>query len=170
MYAADEEHARRPRITPQRDGASFDLSAAVAYSVRHLAQRRRSEERRQVEWNAQLRLHLRHEAHGQQRLTTEGEEVIVQADVQKDSFLAAFDAATGRERWRTARADVPTFSTPTVLAEAGRTIVREAFQGCEPADKRQADREVRYHRDRYRMNKRTPTEVATTFGTLVAAR
>jgi len=49
--------------------------------------------------------------------------VIVQADVQKDSFLAAFDAATGRERWRTARADVPTFSTPTVHAEAGRTQV-----------------------------------------------
>ena len=49
--------------------------------------------------------------------------VIVQADVQKDSFLAAFDAATGREMWRTARADVPTFSTPTVHAESGRTQV-----------------------------------------------
>ena len=49
--------------------------------------------------------------------------LIVQADVQKDSFLAAFDAATGRELWRTPRADVPTFSTPTVHAEAGSAQV-----------------------------------------------
>lgn len=40
--------------------------------------------------------------------------VIVLADVQKDSFLAAFDVATGRELWRTKRGDVPTFGTPTV--------------------------------------------------------
>ena len=49
--------------------------------------------------------------------------VIVQVDVQKDSFLAAFDAVTGRERWRTLRADVPTFSTPTVHVEEGRAQV-----------------------------------------------
>jgi outer membrane protein assembly factor BamB len=41
--------------------------------------------------------------------------VIVLADVQKDSFLAAFDAATGKELWRTTRADVPTFGTPAVV-------------------------------------------------------
>lgn len=40
--------------------------------------------------------------------------VIVQADVQKDSFLAAFDVKTGKELWRTKREDVPTFSTPAV--------------------------------------------------------
>lgn len=40
--------------------------------------------------------------------------VIVQADVQRDSFLAAFDARTGQQLWRTPRADVPTWSTPTV--------------------------------------------------------
>jgi outer membrane protein assembly factor BamB len=45
--------------------------------------------------------------------------VIVQADVQKGSFLAAFDAATGRELWRTPRADVPTWSTPTVVTGGG---------------------------------------------------
>jgi hypothetical protein len=50
------------------------------------------------------------------------------------------------------------------LNEAGRAVLREAFQAREPADKRQADPEVRYHRDRYRINKRTPCEVATTFG------
>ena len=32
--------------------------------------------------------------------------VIVQCDVQKDSFVAAFDAATGKELWRTAREEV----------------------------------------------------------------
>jgi outer membrane protein assembly factor BamB len=41
--------------------------------------------------------------------------VIVQADVQKNSFLGAFDAATGKELWRTARSDVPTFGTPAVM-------------------------------------------------------
>ena len=41
--------------------------------------------------------------------------VIVQADVQKNSFLAAFDVATGKELWRTPRNDVPTFGTPAVM-------------------------------------------------------
>jgi outer membrane protein assembly factor BamB len=40
--------------------------------------------------------------------------VVVQADVQKGSFLAAFDARDGRELWRTPRSDVPTWGTPTV--------------------------------------------------------
>ncbi len=40
--------------------------------------------------------------------------VIVQCDVQKDGFVAAFDLETGKERWRTSRDDVPTWSTPTV--------------------------------------------------------
>jgi outer membrane protein assembly factor BamB len=46
---------------------------------------------------------------------------VIQADVQKGSFLAAFDAATGRELWRTTRDDVPTWSTPTVHVVNGRT-------------------------------------------------
>jgi outer membrane protein assembly factor BamB len=45
--------------------------------------------------------------------------VVVQADVQKDSFLAAFHADTGKELWRTPRADVPTFGSPAVLPHAG---------------------------------------------------
>jgi outer membrane protein assembly factor BamB len=49
--------------------------------------------------------------------------VIVQADVQKDSFLAAFEVATGKEVWRTPRHDVPTWSTPTVHHTATRTQV-----------------------------------------------
>jgi outer membrane protein assembly factor BamB len=41
--------------------------------------------------------------------------VIIQADVQKNSFVAAVDAATGKELWRTSRDDVPTFGTPAVV-------------------------------------------------------
>ncbi len=41
--------------------------------------------------------------------------VIVQADVQQDSFLAAFDVCSGSELWRVARKDVPTWSTPTLV-------------------------------------------------------
>jgi outer membrane protein assembly factor BamB len=49
--------------------------------------------------------------------------IVVQADVQKNSFLAAFDAKTGKELWRTPRQDVPTFSTPTIHEVGGRTLV-----------------------------------------------
>lgn len=40
--------------------------------------------------------------------------VLIQADVQKNSFLGAFDVATGKQLWRTPRSDVPTFGTPAV--------------------------------------------------------
>jgi outer membrane protein assembly factor BamB len=46
--------------------------------------------------------------------------VVVQADVQKGSFLAAFDARDGRELWRTPRTDVPTWGTPTVHEVKGQ--------------------------------------------------
>ena len=45
--------------------------------------------------------------------------VIVLADVQKDSFLASFDATTGEQRWRTVRNDVPTWGTPTIHRQSG---------------------------------------------------
>ena len=50
-------------------------------------------------------------------------QVIVQCDVQKDSFLAVFDLETGRELWRTARKDVPTWGTPAIVTAAGRTQI-----------------------------------------------
>jgi outer membrane protein assembly factor BamB len=49
--------------------------------------------------------------------------VVIQADVQKGSFLAAFDVKDGRERWRVARSDVPTWGTPTVHLVNGQPQV-----------------------------------------------
>jgi outer membrane protein assembly factor BamB len=46
--------------------------------------------------------------------------LVVQADVQKGSFLAAFDVRTGKEIWRSPRADVPTWSTPAIVGTAGQ--------------------------------------------------
>ena len=49
--------------------------------------------------------------------------VIVQADVQKNSFLGSFDAKTGKELWRTPRTDVPTWGTPTIHTVNGQTQI-----------------------------------------------
>ena len=49
--------------------------------------------------------------------------VVVQADVQKNSFLAAFDARSGAELWRTPRTDVPTWGTPAIHTVNGRTQI-----------------------------------------------
>jgi outer membrane protein assembly factor BamB len=43
------------------------------------------------------------------------DKVIVLADVQENSFVAALNAADGEQLWRTARDEVPTWGTPTVL-------------------------------------------------------
>jgi outer membrane protein assembly factor BamB len=48
------------------------------------------------------------------------DKVLVQCDVLKGSFLAAFSVKDGREIWRTARQDVPTWGTPTVHVVGGR--------------------------------------------------
>jgi outer membrane protein assembly factor BamB len=52
-----------------------------------------------------------------------GGKVVVQCDVQKDSFLAVFDLANGKELWRTPRSDVPTWGTPTIVTGGGRTQI-----------------------------------------------
>ena len=49
--------------------------------------------------------------------------VVVQADVQKDSFLAADRREGRKELWRKSREDVPTWSTPTVHQVNGRTQI-----------------------------------------------
>jgi outer membrane protein assembly factor BamB len=42
---------------------------------------------------------------------------IVQADVQKGSFLAAYDLKTGKQTWRTERDEISTWGTPTLFGE-----------------------------------------------------
>jgi outer membrane protein assembly factor BamB len=49
--------------------------------------------------------------------------VVIQCDVLSEQFLAVFDAKDGRELWRTARSEVPTWCTPLVAASPGRTQV-----------------------------------------------
>jgi outer membrane protein assembly factor BamB len=49
--------------------------------------------------------------------------VIVQCDVQGDSFLTALDIADGSEIWRTERNEVPTWSTPTVHIDEKRSQI-----------------------------------------------
>jgi len=50
-------------------------------------------------------------------------QIIVQADVQKGSFLAAFKVEDGAQVWRVERDDVPTWSTPTVHDDGDRKQV-----------------------------------------------
>jgi outer membrane protein assembly factor BamB len=52
-----------------------------------------------------------------------GDLVIVQNDEQTDSFLAAFELATGRQRWRQNREAQPSWSTPLVAPVGDRTLV-----------------------------------------------
>ena len=49
--------------------------------------------------------------------------VVIQSDVQKDSFLAVYDVKDGKEVWRTPRKDLPTWSTPTILRDGDVTQV-----------------------------------------------
>lgn len=46
-------------------------------------------------------------------------QVIVQADLQGEAYLAAWDLETGELIWRTERDDIPTWSTPTVFEADG---------------------------------------------------
>jgi outer membrane protein assembly factor BamB len=63
--------------------------------------------------------------------------VIVQADIQKNSFIAAFDIKTGKERWRTSRDEIPSWGTPTVHeAKTGAELITNgtnALRGYDPA-------------------------------------
>ena len=49
--------------------------------------------------------------------------VIVQADVQKHSFIAAYDVKTGKPLWKTDRDEISTWGTPTIFSEGGKDIV-----------------------------------------------
>jgi len=51
------------------------------------------------------------------------DKVVLQVDVQKDSFVAVLNIADGKEVWRTSREEVPTWCTPTILKTAEQTQV-----------------------------------------------
>jgi outer membrane protein assembly factor BamB len=63
--------------------------------------------------------------------------VIVQADIQKNSFIAAFDVKTGKERWRTSRDEIPSWGTPAVYeGKSGAELITNgtnALRGYDPA-------------------------------------
>ena len=52
-----------------------------------------------------------------------GNSVVVQCDIQKGSFLAAYSTKDGSPIWRTSRDDVPTWSTPTVSMAGNRAVL-----------------------------------------------
>lgn len=49
--------------------------------------------------------------------------VIVQCDIQKNSFIAAFDVTSGKQVWRTERKEIPSWGTPTIYEGGGRAEV-----------------------------------------------
>jgi len=54
----------------------------------------------------------------------DGSRVIVQCDLQKDSFLAAFQVETGEPLWRVARDEGPSWASPTAYTDdRGRRLV-----------------------------------------------
>jgi outer membrane protein assembly factor BamB len=63
--------------------------------------------------------------------------VIVQADIQKNSFIAAYDLKTGKELWKTPREEIPSWGTPTVYEGKLRaeliTTGPKAVRGYDPA-------------------------------------
>ncbi len=53
----------------------------------------------------------------------QGDQVIIVYDNQEDSYIAAIDSATGKERWRKSRDEKSTWATPFVWESGGRTEI-----------------------------------------------
>jgi outer membrane protein assembly factor BamB len=64
--------------------------------------------------------------------------VIVQCDIQKSSFIGAFDVATGSPVWRADREEIPSWSTPAIFEANGRAeLVTQATRftrGYDPSN------------------------------------
>ena len=62
--------------------------------------------------------------------------VIVQCDIQQNSFVAAFDVKTGKPAWRTGRDEIPSWPTPTVAEIDGKaelvTHATKFIRGYDP--------------------------------------
>ena len=67
--------------------------------------------------------------------------VIVQNDRHKDSHVAAFDLATGKERWRTTHDEYPSWATPTIARSNARSAIvtngGKFIRGLDPATGRE---------------------------------
>jgi outer membrane protein assembly factor BamB len=67
--------------------------------------------------------------------------VIVQADTQDESFIAAFDVETGRQIWRHTRDELPSWTTPVIAqTSSGAIIVTNGprfMRGLDPATGRE---------------------------------
>lgn len=62
--------------------------------------------------------------------------VILQADAQKGSFIAAYDVKTGKPVWKTDRDEISTWGTPTVFSGEGKTHIvtnGTTVRGYDPA-------------------------------------
>ena len=63
--------------------------------------------------------------------------VIVQCDIQKNSYIAAFDVASGQPVWRTDRDEIPSWATPAIFEHDGRAeLVTQAttfIRGYDPS-------------------------------------
>jgi outer membrane protein assembly factor BamB len=62
--------------------------------------------------------------------------VIVQCDLQKGSFIAAFDVKTGKQAWKTQREEIPSWGSPTIFESKGKAMVvtnaTKRIRGYEP--------------------------------------
>ncbi|MDP6357676.1 MAG: PQQ-binding-like beta-propeller repeat protein, partial [Planctomycetota bacterium] len=52
-----------------------------------------------------------------------GDSVVINWDHQGDSFVAAFDTATGEQRWKTARDEMTSWSSPLIVEHGGKVQV-----------------------------------------------
>src|SRR5258706_4264879 len=63
--------------------------------------------------------------------------VIVQCDIQKNSFIAAYDLDSGKQVWKTARVEIPSWSTPALYQGKDRaelvTSATKAIRAYDPA-------------------------------------
>lgn len=62
--------------------------------------------------------------------------VILQVDVQKGSYIAAWDLKSGKQVWKTERAEIPSWGTPTIVESKARvelvTNATKAMRGYDP--------------------------------------
>jgi outer membrane protein assembly factor BamB len=65
------------------------------------------------------------------------DKVIVQCDIQKDSFIAAYSLKDGKQVWKTMRDEIPSWPTPTIVERDGRaelvTAATKFNRGYDPA-------------------------------------